>query len=575
MNIAKAARLFSEIENTSSRTSITQLLAHILKEATPKESKQLCYLFLGELNPPYITTQFAIAQKTMVKIVAAVLEETETHVQREMARVGDLGSIIEQGTWRKTDSLLTVSEVYELLVTLEALEGTGSQEKKRAHMVSLLHALDPLSAKYTVRIVMGKLRLGFSDMTIIDALSWMVAEDKSLSNDIEQAYNICADIGLLAHDLKVHGIKALRSMKIHMGIPIRPAAAERLPDCQSILKKIGPCVAQPKLDGFRLQVHIDKRTKTSKIHFFSRNLLDMSAMFPEFVAVCEQIQVSTFIADGEAMVYDPETYHFLPFQETVKRKRKHGIDAMVSELPLQLYLFDLLYFDGEDLLEYSHEKRRALLQDALRSVKDHRVQVIEEKVIRTAEQLEDYFVEEIEAGLEGIVVKKKDAPYQAGRRNFNWIKLKYEASSKMEDTLDVVILGYYPGKGKRAKLGIGAFLVGIFNPREDCFETVAKIGTGMSDAQWVDLKARCDAIQARDKPHNVVCDKSLYPAVWVDPSIVCEVLADNITVSPVHTAGKKEGANGLALRFPRFLKYRIDKSFEQTTSYEELREMIL
>ena len=297
-------------------------------------------------------------------------------------------------------------------------------------------------------------------------------------------------------------------------------------------------------------------------------------MFPEFVAVCQKLQVKTLIADGEAMVYDPETGHFLPFQETVKRRRKHGIDELVSSLPLQLHLFDLLYLDGHDLLARPHKERRALLESVLKHVDDDRIQLIDEKDIHSASVLEEYFVHEIECGLEGLVVKKIDAPYQAGKRNFNWIKLKYEASSKLEDTIDVVILGYYPGKGKRAKMGIGAFLVGIFNPAKDCFETVAKVGTGLSDVQWSELKKMCDKHALKDQPHNVVCNKALAPAVWVDPVIVCEVLADNVTVSPVHSAGKTDKQLGVALRFPRFVRYRTDKSPTQTTTHKELASMV-
>ncbi len=575
MKIATVSDVFSQIEKTSSRTEITQMLAGFLANATALEAKELCYLLLGELYPPYKASQYAIAQKMMLKIVARTLNFHEHDIEKKMAHVGDLGSLIEQEEWMSSDQHLSVSQVYQSLVQLEALSGMGSQEKKIDHMIALLQKLDQVSAKYIIRIVMGTLRLGFSDMTIIDALSWMVSGNKLSRGVIEQAYNVCADIGLIAYELKSHGLPALERMKIHMGIPIRPAAAERLPDCKAIVEKLGHCVAQPKLDGFRLQIHIDKsHVGHTSCHFFSRNLIDISTMFPEFVEVCQKINVTTLIADGEAMVYDPETGHFLPFQETVKRRRKHGIDELVSSLPLQLHLFDVLYLNEQDLLARPHKERRALLAEVLRQVGDDRIQLIDEKDIRSAEALEDYFVHEIECGLEGVVVKKIDAPYQAGKRNFNWIKMKYEASSKLEDTIDVVILGYYPGKGKRANMGIGAFLVGIFNPECDRFETLAKIGTGLSDSEWSELKKMCDAHAVAQQPHNVECNKALFPAVWVDPVIVCEVLADNITISPVHSAGKTDNKNGLALRFPRFVKYREDKSPEQTTTYQELASIV-
>ena len=184
---------------------------------------------------------------------------------------------------------------------------------------------------------------------------------------------------------------------------------------------------------------------------------------------------------------------------------------------------------------------------------DSPVQVIEEKQIKSAKELEDYFLAAIAEGLEGIVVKRSDAIYQPGKRNFNWIKLKRQEEGHIEDTIDCVVLGYYAGSGKRAAFGIGAFLVGLFNKKEDRFETVAKVGTGLTDAEWVELKKRCDKIQVSKKPHNVICAKDLYPDVWVTPDIVCQIRADEITKSPMHAAGKEDDALGLALRFPRLM----------------------
>lgn len=609
MKFKDIANAFDEIEKTNSRLAMTHQLAHVLKKASPRDAQQFCYLSLGVLNPPYIGTQFAIAQKTMSKIVARVLGLTEEQIEKEMHATGDLGSVIDRSMWQEKESL-TVNQVYEKLSVIEKISGTGSQEKKSSELESLLQMVDSVSAKYIVRIVLGTLRLGFSDMTLVDALSWMEVGDKSLRPVLEHAYNVCADIGLLAHTLKKEGPESIKSMKIHVGIPIRPAAAERLASAQAIIEKLGPCVVEPKLDGFRLQVHIDKTGYEPLIRFFSRNLIDMSAMFPEFVKACKNLPVRELIVDGEAIVYDPNTGTFVPFQETVKRRRKHGIEEMVSELPLQLNMFDIMYLDGESLLHKEQKSRRQLLKKLFTDYKEvhqaltrtgekaqqqgtsqlslfaadkkeegHKgeetptIAMIEEVHVTTAKELEDYFTHEIGAGLEGVVVKKQDAHYQAGKRNFNWIKLKYEASSKLEDTLDVVILGYYAGRGKRAQFGIGAFLVGIHNAKKDCYETVAKIGTGLSDAEWVDLKKKCDTLAVIHQPKDVICAPELTPTVWVAPELVCEVLADEITISPLHSAGKTKETLGLALRFPRFVKYRPDKSPTQTTCFSELKTL--
>lgn len=563
------AKAFSDIEATSSRLGMTKLLADLLQHATPSEASIICNISLGQLNPPHIGTQFNIAEKTMVKIIAQILERAETTVKDHAKKMGDLGLVIEEGSWRPKDKL-TLKQVYVHLHTIEKIGGIGSQEEKSRAMIELLTSLDQLSAKYVVRIILGKLRLGFSDMTIIDALSWMETGDKSLRTIIEDAYNICADIGIIAQTLKESGIHALEKMHIRMGIPIRPAAAERMPTAKATMEKIGPCIAQPKLDGFRLQIHVDKTHKIPKIHFFSRNLQDMSAMFPDIKESIAELDVETLICEGEAIVFDADTGTFLPFQETVKRKRKHDIEEVMEELPLRVFIFDLLYLNGKDLLNETHEERRAQLLKLFKKFDDPTIQVIEEKVIHTTKELELYFAANIASGLEGLVVKKPDSIYQPGKRNFNWIKLKRQEEGHLEDTIDCVVLGYYAGSGKRAAFGIGAFLVGVFNKKEDRFETIAKIGTGLKDDDWREFKKRCDKIKVLNKPKNVVCAKELYPDVWTSPEIVVIIRADEITLSPVHSAGKTEEHLGYALRFPRFMGYSIDKSYEEATTIPEI-----
>jgi DNA ligase-1 len=573
MKFKEVARYCARIETTDARNEITALLADMLKEASPREAGILCNIVLGELYPPYHESHFNIAEKSMIPIVAAVMEKPVEAIKKGVHATGDIGLVIQEGAWHDKGEELSVSEVYQQLVTLEAIEGNGSQEKKAAHLQELLYAVDPLSAKYIVRMVLGKLRLGFSEMTIIDALSWMETSSKSLKSTLEHAYNICVDLGLIATTLKRDGIDAITHMHMQVGIPIRPAAAERLPTAQDIFDKIGPCIAQPKLDGFRLQIHIDKRETEPKIFFFSRNLKDMSAMFPDLKEWLLALPVQTLICEGEAIGYDANTHTFLPFQETVKRKRKHGVEKASQEFPLKLFLFDVLYYDGNSLLAMPCEDRYALLKELVPAQKNSPLSFIEERHITTAAQLENYFKEVIEEGLEGLVVKRPTAPYQPGKRNFNWIKLKRSAEGGLEDTIDAVILGYYRGAGRRADFGIGAMLVGVYNKQEDRFETVARVGTGFSDAQWHELKKKCDALKVSEQPHSVVCAKELVPDAWVLPQLVCEIFADEITRSPLHAAGKTAKVDGFGLRFPRFLGYRDDKSPEDATTVQEIEEM--
>jgi DNA ligase-1 len=564
------AEYFSRIEETSGRLEMTHILAELFKKASPRDAEIIVNLSLGQLNPPYIGTQFNIAEKSIVSILTEFLGVSESAIKQDVKTLGDLGLVVMDYTWKTGDGL-TVVQVYDALDRIEKISGTGSAEEKAKNIRDLLEQLTPVEAKYVIRVIIGKLRLGFSDMTVVDALSWMEAGDKSLRGTIEHAYNVCVDLGLIASELKANGIEAVKHMKVRIGIPIRPSAAERLPTAKAIVEKLGEgCVAQPKLDGFRLQIHLDKSGKTPRIHFFSRNLIDMSHMFPDLTQAVATLNVTDMICEGEAIVYDPNTDTFLPFQETVKRKRKHGIEEAMESFPLRVFLFDLLYLNGKETMSETHEVRRMALLQIAKTNHDNRVQVIGETVIHSAAQLEAVFNENITAGLEGLVVKRPDAIYQPGKRNFNWIKLKRQEEGHLEDTIDCVILGYYHGEGKRASFGVGAFLVGVFNKDEDRFETIAKIGTGLTDEEWVELRKKCDALAVPKEPKNVLCAKELYPDVWVSPEMVCMIRADEITISPLHTAGKTDKHLGYALRFPRIMGYRTDKGPEETTTIDEI-----
>ena len=573
MKFAHVARAFSLIEQEQSRIAITELLAQLLAEADAQEASIICNMALGQLHSAYVGTQFELARKSLTPVVAALLGLTLKEVEHALSTSGDLGSVILQHDANSSRSDMQLVQVYEALKKIEGVSGTGSIELKQAELFKLLKQLDALSACYVVRIVIGKLRLGFSDMTVLDALSWMVCEDKSLRPRLEHAYNISADLGALALLLKSGGIQAISAISITIGIPIRPAAAERLPTAQAIFEKIGPCVAQPKLDGFRVQVHVQKSNGNTQVMFFSRSLNNMTAMFPDLARAVAALDCQDAIFEGEAICYDPNTGNFLPFQQTAKRRRKHDIEAIKQEFPLKLFVFDALYLNGKSLLALGHEQRRTKCAELIASDKDAIIHLVEERKMSSAQELQAYFEENISAGLEGLVVKRPNAPYTPGKRNFNWIKLKRHQKGHVEDSFDCVLLGYYHGHGKRAQFGIGAFLVGIFNAKADQFETIAKVGTGLSDKEWIDLRRRADAIKAPGKPNNVVCSKELFPDVWTYPELVCEIIADEISRSPVHSAGATDHENGYALRFPRFIRYRSDKGSFEATALQEVKEM--
>jgi DNA ligase-1 len=409
--------------------------------------------------------------------------------------------------------------------------------------------------------------LGIGDPTVLDALATAKLGDKSQRKLLEGAYNRTSDLGLIAKTLWDKGLPAVQNLKLMVGYPVRSELCERLPNPQKVIEKMEVVDAQYKYDGFRVQIH----KNGDEVRMFSRNLEEMTHMFPELTeAVGKQIKAKTIILDSEALAYNPESEEFLPFQETTKRRRKHGIEEMAKSLPLKAFVFDILYKDGESLIDLPLTKRMEILKEVL--PEDDVLIRTKNQTVRDGNTLSLLLEDAISKGLEGLVIKKLESPYEAGARNFNWVKLKRHSSGELNDTIDCVILGYISGKGKRAAFGAGALLVGVYDKEKDEFVSVSKIGTGLTDVEWREVHKRADKISLEQKPARV--SSTIIPSVWIRPEIVIEVLADEITRSPIHTAGKTETEPGYALRFPRLVSFRnADKKAEDATSVVELIEM--
>ena len=559
MLFSQVVQTFDYISTLSGRTEITKSLAVLFTQASPEEAQIISYISLGLLRAPYHGTQFALAEKSMLKIIADSFQHELAFIQKRMIVLGDLALVCAEQQKESIQEHLTLKEVYKELCLLEKISGTGSYDQRALLLQELFKKLSAISCSFIVRIVLGKLRLGFSDMTLLDALSWATVGNKSIHDTLEYAYNICVDIGLIAYTLKKDGLEGISLLKMQIGIPVRPAAAERASSAEQVIARLGRCAAQPKVDGFRLQIH----KSGDNITFFSRNLLDMSAMFPEIVEHINSLPVDKYIIEGEAVAYDQATGMCMPFQQTITRKRKHAIATAAQDLPLTFIVFDILYAEDQSLLAFSHEKRREKLIELFGEPHDALVTVIPEKIVTTAEQVQHYFDAMLRGGVDGLVLKKLDSVYQAGKRNFNWIKFKRQEGTRISDSIDAVVLGYYTGKGRRTSLGMGAFLVGAYDKETDTYKTIAKVGTGLSDEEWRTLKKQCDMHSSHAQPSQIICPDSLIPSIWTQPILVCEIQADEITLSPLHAAG-------FALRFPRFIKIRTDKSPQDATTVSEL-----
>ena len=575
MEFANLAHSFEKLEKTSSRLALIAILAELFRSIEgPDEIEKVCYLLQGRVAPFFEALEIGMAEKTVARSIAIAYHSTPEHVFKLYAALGDLGLVAEQ--LRKqagmVSNVLRVDDVFQGLKTIAQTSGKGAAEKRIALLADLLRQVDSVPAKYVVRIAVGNLRLGIGDATMLDALATAKFHDTRKRKVLEGAYNKTSDLGLIARTIWQHpreedALQAVAHLEVQVGKPIRSELAERLPDAETIIKKMGMVDAQYKYDGFRTQIHKDGQ----QVSIFSRNLENMSHMFPEIIeGTRKQVQADSVILDAEALAYNPASEEFLPFQETTRRRRKHHIEALAQEMPLKAFVFDILYKDGASLLEKPLVERMKILEETIQP--DDILMLTSNHIVRDTKTLSLLFEEAISKGLEGVVVKKLESPYEAGARNFNWVKLKRHSAGALQDTIDCVLLGYIFGRGKRAALGAGALLVGVYDPKQDMFVTVSKIGTGLTDEEWRSIKDRTKGLVVDHKPARV--SSLIEPSVWLEPKMVIEVLADEITRSPIHTAGKVRDEPGYALRFPRLVAFREqDKKSEDATTVEELIEM--
>jgi DNA ligase-1 len=566
MQFDELANYFEKLETTSARLKMYELIGELFSKVDPDEAAEIAYLLEARLLPAFKGVEIGMGERMVASAIAAATAKTPEQINALFKQMGDLGLVAEKLLPEKR-SRLKVSEVYSSLLEIAKTSGVGSVDKKIDSLASLIKQASPRSARYIVRFAVGRLRLGVGALTIIEAIARTYPDGKQARASIERAYNLCSDLGLVLKTLRQQGPEALNRFKVSVGNPVRMMLAERLPSAEAIIKRLGRCSAEGKLDGFRCQVHISDEL----VEIFSRNLERTTEMFPDIVAsVRKQVRARSAIIEGEAIAFNEATGEFYPFQVTVQRKRKHAVDEMAREMPLALIAFDLLYADGKDYTDAWYEVRRKKLEETVKP--DGGIRPVERIVTDSVEKLQQFFDEQIERGLEGIIAKRLDSPYEAGARNFNWIKLKRTYRGELSDTIDAVIIGYLKGRGARAKLGIGALLAAVYDPDTDTFQTIGKVGSGLSQQNWVKLRKLLDEASLPEKPARV--DSRIQPDVWVAPRYVITVLADEITRSPVHTCAQDEEGRGLALRFPRVVGFiREDKSPEDATTAREIKEM--
>jgi len=391
---------------------------------------------------------------------------------------------------------------------------------------------------------------------------------------LERGYNICCDLGKVAATLVSGGLAAVEQLRVQPGNPVRVMLAQRLSDAGEILARLGgQCAAEYKYDGVRVQAH---RTADGRIELFTRRLEEISDQFPDVVELLAAgLGPAEAIVEGEIVAYDAAAGELRPFGEVMLRRRKHGIDQAMRDVPVGLFCFEMLYADGEDLTMLPYPRRRAALEAAL--TLSPRLRLTTAAEVSDSAALDAMFAQAVTDGCEGLVCKSTgpDSAYQAGARGWQWIKLKRDYRTELSDTADLVVVGAFAGRGRRTGV-YGAVLLAAYDADADVFRAVTKCGAGFSDAALAELPTRLAPLLSAQQPARV--DARQQPDVWFEPGLVLEILSAELTVSPNYTAawGQIQDDAGLAMRFPRFTgRWRDDKAPEDATTTRELAELFL
>ncbi len=556
------AHVYEQLENITSGNAIRELLSGFFRKLPKKDVPVVAQLTLGKIVPDYVDINVGMAEKMVLKALHAATNVSLERIVMLYKKEGDVGIVASHvvGMQKKR---LRVVDVFDTLHCIARVQGAGSQEKKQKLLAGLFVAASPLEARYIARIVAAQLRLGVGDKTVLGSLARAFTGSRDAKKVLERAYVVCPDIAIIARVLVSAGIKGVARIRIDVGRPIQMMLAQRVERMSELQEKIsGMIAAEEKYDGERVQVH----AKNGVVTLFSRRLENITHQFPDVVAALKKsVRAKTFIVEGEIVPVDAKG-NLLPFQTLMQRRRKHGVESFIVKVPIHVYVFDVLLAGTKSYLDVSYPKRRAVLEEIV--CEQGIVHLARRVVSQDIGVVEDFFNQVLERGCEGIVAKScaSNAFYTPGARGWLWIKWKREYQKELADTFDLVVVGAFAGRGRRKGV-YGALLCAVYDEKKDVFETFCKLGTGFSDKDLAVLPKKFPAV--KQKPKNVVVAPSMKPDVWVAPQCVVEVLGAEITKSPLHTA-----AGGLALRFPRFIRYRKDKSARQATTSEEVRRMI-
>ena len=571
MDFSIVAEIFEKMENTTKRIELTNILVELLKKIPKKIIPNAVYLLQGIIRPNFEGVELGIAEKLAIRAISKSSGLSIKKIEDDYRKVGDLGLTASNILKLKTQTTftaekITLERVYETLFKIAKLEGKGSQDLKMKHISSLLNDATPLEAKFVLKILLGTLRLGVAENTVMDALAIAFTGKKENKERIENAYNVSSDLGKVSQMVATNGIDGIKKFKISLFSPIRPMLADRVKSEKEAIKKMPELFsAEYKLDGERVQIH----KQANKIILFSRRLENITQYYPDIVEnIGKSLNVHEGIFEAEIVPINENTGEFLPFQELMHRRRKYKLEQAVSQYPITVNFFDVLYFDNKDCLNLEYSERRKILEKLVNE--DNFSKLVPMLLVKNENEVGDFLENSINAGCEGLMLKTPSAPYRAGSRGSNWLKLKREYRNELGDSLDLIVIGAYFGRGRRTGL-YGTLLLGTYNPEKDNFPSICKVGTGFTDESLDQLYQILSNNVTLKKNSRIISE--MEADVWLEPELVLEIVASEITLSPIHKTGLDliRKNSGFALRFPKFTgKIRYEKAVEDASTVEEV-----
>ena len=560
-----------KMEKTSKRLELTGILVELLKKTPNEIIAKVIYLIQGKLKPNFEGVELGIAEKLVIRAISKSAGVTIKKIEDDYNDGGDLGITVSNILKQKTQTTfstetITLERVYETLLKISTLQGKGSQDMKIKYISSLLNDATPEESKFILKILLGTMRLGVAENTVMDALAIAFTNSKENRELVENAYNVSSDLGKVSEVLAQDGFDGLLKFNVSLFSPIRPMLADRVKSEEEAVKRIeNEFAAEYKLDGERVQIHI----QDDKVILFSRSLENITNYYPDIVEkISDTINADDGIFEAEIVAINANTGTFLPFQELMHRRRKHKLDQAITNYPITVNFFDILYHNGKELLNYSYNERRKNLEGVIKE--NEFAKLIPMSIVNNTTDISDVLENSINSGCEGLMLKVLNANYRAGSRGSNWLKLKREYQNELGDSLDLVVVGAFFGRGRRTGK-YGTLLLSTYDSENDSFPTICKVGTGFTDENLDQLfQILSNKVILKKNPR---VESSIESDIWFEPELVLEVVASEITLSPIHKTGlnliRKD--TGFALRFPKFTgKIRTEKLAEDASCPEEV-----